>query len=575
MITYLYQGVNKVENIDTKEQEVQEIEEKGEKRRKILENNKDNSKTSKKVVVISCAVILVLVIVFTVISIINKLNNNIFSGVKFEGIDLSGMTISEADKVLTDYANAVYNRSVVVYQNDKVLFEVTAEDLGLKINTSVSQKEIAEFARQGNVFENNFNVMKAWIVGEEFKANYECDIQKVAVISSKLLSQVEGAVVDDTYTVNGNKLIITKGKTGLDIDKDIIIQDLTNIIMGSNGAGKVARYDIGTAERGPKTLDVDVVYAEVHKEAKDAKADETTTPPIYEAHENGIDFDKEELREVLSLEENKVEGKIIEFELTITEPSVKLSDLKWELYSDLLGTYSTTFSTAASYANRNTNIRVSSEYINGTIVMPGETFSFNKTVGDCGLASRGFKMATVYSGGKVEQGMGGGVCQVSSTLYNAVIYANLEIVQRDNHGYTVSYVDCSRDATIYYPYIDFKFKNTREYPIKIVAEYNSAGKITFSIYGTKEDDEYEVAIESYILTRISKSTTYVNDNTIEKGKKVQDIVGQDGFTSIAYKVLKKDGKVVSKTVLSSDTYSPMNDVIKVGTKEVVVSPYNE
>ena len=207
--------------------------------------------------------------------------------------------------------------------------------------------------------------------------------------------------------------------------------------------------------------------------------------------------------------------------------------------------------------------------------MPGDTFSFNKTVGNCGLASRGFKMATVYSGGKVEQGMGGGVCQVSSTLYNAVIYANLEIVQRDNHGYTVSYVPCSRDATIYYPYLDFKFKNTREYPIKIVAEYSNAGKITFSIYGTKQDDEYDVSIESYVLTRIPKSITYVNDNTLEKGKTVTDIYGQDGFTSIAYKVLKKDGKVVKKTVLSNDTYSPMNTVIKVGTKEVQVLPYGE
>ena len=552
-------------------------EPKNEKRRNVQEEAKENlkSRNSKKILLISCAVVLVLVIAFTVIAIANKLNNNVYAGVSFEGIDLSGMTTEEVSKELKDYETEIYSRSVLIYQNDKLLMEMNAEDLGLKVNIESIKKEISEFARNKNAFENNINVIKSWMFGKNFNVVYELNSQKVAVISSKLLSLIEGSVIDDSFTVSGNKLIITKGKSGLDIDKDKIIEELADILVGKKNLGKVARYDIGTTKRAPKLLDVDVVYAEVHKEPKDAKVDETTKPPVYETHENGVDFDKEELRNVLSLSENNVEGKVIEFELTITEPKVKLADLKWELYSDLLGTYSTTFSTAAGYANRNSNIRVSANYINGTIVMPGEIFSFNKTVGDCGLASRGFKMATVYSGGKVEQGMGGGVCQTSSTLYNAVIYANLEIVQRDNHGYTVSYVPCSRDATIYYPYLDFKFKNTREYPIKIVAEYNSAGKITFSIYGTKEDNEYEVAIESYILTRISRSTTYVNDNTLEKGKRVQDIVGQDGFTSIAYKVLKKDGKVVKKVVLSSDTYSPMNDVIKVGTKVVNVSPYSE
>lgn len=561
-----------MEKQDTKERVTVEN---SEKRRNRTQNVEYTTKNKKRVIVISCVIILILVILFTIIAIKNKLNNNIYLGVKFEGIDLSDKTITQVNEIITNYETEAYNRSVVIYQNGNMIFEVNADDMGLKVNTVASQKEIAEFARNGNVLENNFKVVKSWLFGQDFNVSYECNTQKMAVISSKLLSQIEGCVIDDAYTVNDNKLIITKGKTGLDIDKDEIIHDLIELLLGKGGSEKVLRYDIGTTTRAPKPLDVDVVYAEVHKEAKDAKVDETTKPPVYEAHENGIDFNKEELRNVLSSVENNVEGKTIEFELTITEPKIKLADLKWELYSDLLGTYSTTFSTAANYANRNTNIRVAAQYINGTIVMPGEVFSFNKTVGDCGLASRGFKMATVYSGGKVEQGMGGGVCQVSSTLYNAVIYANLEIVQRDNHGYTVAYVACSRDATIYYPYIDFKFKNTREYPVKIVAEYNNAGKITFSIFGTKEENEYDVSIESYVLTRIPKSTTYVNDNTIEKGKQIQDIRGQDGFTSIAYKVLKKDGKIVKKTILSSDSYSAMNDVIKVGTKEIVVSPYNE
>lgn len=564
-----------MEDVDTKEQENINNENKDKRRKNIMTNTKDITNVRKKIIVICALILLVLVIAFTSIAIANRLNNNMFNNVYFGDINISGKTINEIDTVLNEYANGIYNKRVLVYHNDKMLFEVNAEDLGLSINTALLQKEIAGFARSGNIFLDNFEVIKAWIFGKRFDVNYEYNTQKSTVIVSKLLSQIDGKVVDDTYTVSGNKLIITRGTKGLDIDKDGLIEDLTRILTKSSDTEKITRYDVNTVQREPKKIDVDVVYAAVHKEAKDAKVDETKKPPTYEKHENGVDFNKEELRKVLAQEENEKEGKVIEFELQITEPKVKLADLKWELYSDLLGTYSTSFSTDYGYANRNNNIQVSAQYINGTIVMPGDTFSFNKTVGNCGLASRGFKMATIYSGGKVEQGMGGGVCQVSSTLYNAVIYANLEIVQRDNHGYTVSYVPCSRDATIYYPYLDFKFKNTREYPIKIVAEYSNAGKITFSIYGTKQDDEYDVSIESYVLTRIPKSITYVNDNTLEKGKTVTDIYGQDGFTSIAYKVLKKDGKVVKKTVLSNDTYSPMNTVIKVGTKEVQVSPYGE
>ncbi len=564
-----------MKDLDTNEQAAVENNDTTKRRAAVSVSVENGSNTKKKIIVISGMIILLLVIAFTAIAIVNKLNNNIFGNVYFEGIDLSGKTIQEVDKILSDYKNNMYNRGIMVYHNDNMLFEINAEDVGLNIKTEESRKEIAEFARTGNVLADNFNVIKAWIFGKKFSANYEYNTQKSAVIVDKILSQIDGKVVDDSYTVNGDKLIITRGKAGLDLEKDKLIKDITDMLVGRKSSDKVIRYDVSTIQREPKAIDVDVVYASVYKEAKDAKIDETKKPPVYEKHENGVDFDKEELRRVLAQDGNDEEGKVIEFKLKITEPKVKLADLKWELYSDLLGTYSTSFSTAYGYANRNTNIKVASQYINGTIVMPGDTFSFNKTVGNCGLASRGFKMATVYSGGKVEQGMGGGVCQVSSTLYNAVLYANLEIVQRDNHGYTVSYVDCSRDATIYYPYIDFKFKNTREYPIKIVAQYNSAGKITFSIYGTKEENEYDVSIESYVLTRIPRSTTYVNDNTLEKGNRVTDIYGQDGFTSIAYRVLKKDGKIVKKTVLSNDTYSPMNTVIKVGTKETHVSPYGE
>ena len=123
-----------------------------------------------------------------------------------------------------------------------------------------------------------------------------------------------------------------------------------------------------------------------------------------------------------------------------------------------------------------------------------------------------------------------GICQISSTLYNAVVYANLEVTQRSNHQFVPSYVTASRDATVVYGSIDFQFKNNRNYPIKIMCSV-SGGVAKFQIIGLKQDDDYEVEISSYETGRTSTA-----------------------IYSEAYKILKKDGKVVSKELMSKDTY---------------------
>ena len=123
-----------------------------------------------------------------------------------------------------------------------------------------------------------------------------------------------------------------------------------------------------------------------------------------------------------------------------------------------------------------------------------------------------------------------GICQITSTLYNAVVYANLEVTQRSNHQFIPSYVTASRDATVVYGSIDFQFKNNRNYPIKIMCSV-SGGVAKFQIFGLKQDDDYEVEISSYETGRTSTA-----------------------IYSEAYKILKKDGKVVSKELMSKGTY---------------------
>ena len=142
----------------------------------------------------------------------------------------------------------------------------------------------------------------------------------------------------------------------------------------------------------------------------------------------------------------------------------------------------------------------------------------------------GYREAPIYVSGKVVDGLGGGICQITSTLYNAVVYANLEVTQRSNHQFVPSYVRASRDATVVYGSIDFQFKNNRKYPIKLVCSV-SGGVANFKIYGLKQSDDYEVEISDYVTGRTSSS-----------------------IYSEAYKILKRNGTVVKKVLLSKDVY---------------------
>ena len=202
--------------------------------------------------------------------------------------------------------------------------------------------------------------------------------------------------------------------------------------------------------------------------------------------------------------------------------------------------------------------------INGVVVMPGETFSYNKTLGKR-TAEAGYKDAAGYVGGKVVQMIGGGICQISSTLYDTVVYANLDIVERHNHVFLTSYVGAGKDATVVYGSLDFQFKNTRQYPIKIVSSLQN-GIATVSIYGIKEENEYEVEISTTILNYIPYNVIYEDDASLENGTETVTQYGQKGCKSITYKILKQNGKEVSRSVLSTDTYEPMHKYISRGTK---------
>ena len=226
--------------------------------------------------------------------------------------------------------------------------------------------------------------------------------------------------------------------------------------------------------------------------------------------------------------EEKEEYKIA---LQLTNPEVSINDIGLDAFPDMLAEFTTKYDAGAK--NRTTNLRLASDKINGTVIMPGEVFSYNKLVGKRPIEA-GYKEATIYENGQVTTGLGGGICQISTTLYNAVVAANLEITSRRNHMFTTSYVPAGKDATVAWGSTDFKFKNTRDYPIKIESTV-SGGIAKVRVYGLKTDNEYNITIETATVKSTSKNLIV------------------DSF-----KVYRQNGQVIKKEKISRDTYKKLN-----------------
>lgn len=265
------------------------------------------------------------------------------------------------------------------------------------------------------------------------------------------------------------------------------------------------------------------------------------------------------LKENINGDINSTNEVIVDIE--ITKPKVTKKDLV--KIKGVMGSFSSSYATSAP--GRCKNIEIATSAINGTIVMPGETFSFNDVVGPRTI-ERGYQEAGTYVGNKIEPGIGGGICQVSTTIYRAVMKANLRSVERTNHSMVVGYAEPGLDATVSYGYLDYKFKNTYDFPIYI--QGSTGGKVvTYNIYGDPsalKGKTYDMANE--VLETIPPETKIVPDSSLPEGKEVSEGVGMTGYKARSYQITYENGVEVNREVISTDNYASVGIVIKKGTQ---------
>jgi vancomycin resistance protein YoaR len=264
---------------------------------------------------------------------------------------------------------------------------------------------------------------------------------------------------------------------------------------------------------------------------------------------------------------SKINGVLSSDVISIVAPisnvKPKVSATALKSINTRISTYTTNYSTSAE--GRSTNIALSTKSINGTLLMPGDVFSFNGTVGQR-TAARGYQSAGVIIGDKIEQGLGGGICQVSSTLYNAILGTELVSVERTHHTISSGYIPKGQDATVDYGNLDYKFKNTYKYPIFIEGIVSNKN-IYFNVYSNATLTNRTYQITSEILEVTKPKTEIIKDPTKYEGESEIVKTGYNGYKVKVSKKTFENGKLISTVVINKDTFNVINGVVKVGTKK--------
>lgn len=523
---------------------------------------KKKSMSPKSVVCIIVAVILAIAIIgATVFCVSIVTSDKIYPNVHIAGFNVGGLTKDEAVELLNESIASTYGSTTLMVEYPDRTIEFTPEIVNATLDTTVAVNSAYEFGRYGNLISRVSSYLKANHSNIAFTVNTGLSFNEEAIVEliSEHAADAHVAVVDSEVEVfeDENYLEVQIGSTGVDIDQELLLNVVMNALQNCNLSTITMEY----ATISYTALDLSNVYQELCTAAADAYYDPETHEIVEEKF--GYSFDLAAANQQIAM---AADGDVIHIDLEVIEPEVTKEYLESIYFSDVLSSFSTG---NLGGANRVNNITLAAQAINGTVLAPGEVFSYNDVVGQR-TAERGYKEAGAYANGQSVQELGGGICQVSSTLYNSVLYANLEIVYRTNHMFTVSYVDLGMDATVSWGSPDFKFKNNTEYPIRIDAKVENY-QVVISIIGTKTDN-IEVEMSYEILSTIPYTTKTTSDPD-----KVNS-TGRTGYNVVTYRHLidSTTGEEISKTVEAYSNYSKTDIIVyKKKVEEEVSSRYEE
>ncbi|MGM9549002.1 MAG: VanW family protein [Faecousia sp.] len=526
----------------------------------------------KPVMVALCAAALVLIIsliaIFFVSASGDPYGKRILNNVTVAGVNVGGMSKADAIAAVRKATDQTYTKQDMVVSLGDTTLRLSPDDTGAKLDVKAAVNAAYDYGRTGTKAERQ----------EAYEASLRSNhtigllpyldldegyirgvLEDYAGDTGSLLTQTSYELEGDIPELAADKfdeerapeltLVITMGTPGVNFD----IEGLLDQILDAYSLN-VFCVEAEDAEAGaePEEVDLQVIFDEVCVAPVDASVNMQTYEAVPGSY--GYEFDLIQAQKQVSAAQY---GEVVRIPMEYIAPEILGDDV---FFRDVLATVKTPHS---NNANRTDNLKLACAALNGVVLNPGDTFSFNNTLGERTTA-KGYKSAPAYSGSDLVNEVGGGICQVSSTLYCSALLADLEIVARSSHSFPVSYIDYGMDATVSWRSPDFKFRNSTNYPIKIEAEV-SGGYVSIQILGTDEKDYYVEM--SYVISSTYQPETEYKDFKADnpEGYKDGDVI-QEGTTGYLVKTYKSKynkatGALLSKDFVAESRYKTVNQVV--------------
>lgn len=522
----------------------------------------DKSGVKKPIVIGLCISIAVIILCTLGVAAYNIYGyKKIYRGVRAGDLSLSGKTIEEALVIAENFFAAGIRATDFNIQIGDNIYTINMGS-NVYIDTKKTIESAYDYGRSGGPLSRLSAILDSYNNGAYIEPLYALNEQALRAQVEKITEVVNETIDEAGYTFENNVLTIDKGQCGKTLDSAALLEHLRAQLL----LGDFSDTSFPLSEDEPDMVDLAVIKNEIEQEAQNPMLDLVADPSgntVIPA-QVGIYMDINQAKDII----NASSERYVQIPLQIVEPTHTTEEFKALLFRDVLGQGSSNYN--AGQTGRTTNVRLASTACNEVILNPGEVFSFNDTVGPR-TYERGFKDATIYVGNETEEGVGGGICQVSSTIYYATLRADLEIVERKCHSRMVTYVPLGEDATVAWGYIDYRFKNNTEYPIKLeVTSGNS--KVSVKIIGTQTTANKEVKISTKTLSHTPFETQRVIDSTLPVGTEKVDSNGYTGYKTESYRVVYINGVEVSRTFENSSTYTKYDKIINYNPGEGIVDP---
>lgn len=512
--------------------------------------------------IVGGALVLLAVVIFFGYGLVLKGGDTIYPNVFVAGINVGGMTSEEAVAAVADAVAASYSSATLDVQLPDRTLSFTPDQTNVALDADEAIAEAMAYGRSGNPFSAVLNYFSCRsnerYIDLQTVLNLDTDYIRNRI--DELAQEVETTLSPSKVDVNeaAGTITVQVGYPDRQLDTEGLYEAVYNAFMNSDFTTLTWDYQ----ETPCELVDLTPYYEQYCTEVQNAEYDEETHTISEEVP--GYGFDLEAAQQQLATAEP---GSTVVIQMEDIEPEVTKLDLSSEMFGTALHKVSTKY---AVNSNRTNNLDLACKAINGTILNPGEIFSFNDVVGER-TAAKGYLPATVFvTGGASESELGGGVCQVASSIYYCSLFLNLEQVHREPHMYVVDYVDFGMDATVYWGSIDYQFKNTLDYPIKIQANIDG-GTVNITFWGPEELD-FTVETDYEILETYPWTTVEQVDETKPVGYRERTVSPYTGYKVVAYITVKDlDGNVLESREVYS-TYRKRDQVYVVGPAEEVPDP---